>query len=480
MEAPVGKWNLFSPMTSNGFACGDCRPDFRPLTGTTNDLSVTFAYNPASQITQAVRTGDTYAYTTMGNGSTAYTQNGLNQQVTVGGSSTTHDANGNLTTEPQSGKTYAYSSENRLTSASGGVSVYYDPLGRIAEYDTNVSARFMSDGGEVAVEIDNPGSNIVRRFVRGDGPDELIAWYEGSGTTSRRFAGLDERGSIISATDGSGTLVGINAYDDYGKPAASNIGRMQYTGQMWLPEANLYYYKARNYAPQLGRFVQTDPIGPSGGINLYAYTGNDPVNAIDPSGLAQGTPGTTLLCGPDYFWSTATQSCQPIGPSFEVVGQGPDCGAISCYRIENPIGPGRTRDLLDCALSGDQTCPIFVHGRRPLPTNQSKPTLKAQPKITTPAKPKGSACYKGEPDSEAVGSIVGSAAFYTFEGPSVVGAGYAILRGARVAAAFSEFLGPYGLYGGLVIGGLAGGVAYVYDKETKGSLSRNMRGCGPR
>ena len=105
-------------MTSNGFACGDCRPDFRPLTGTANDLSVTFAYSPASQIIQTVRTGDAYAYTAMGNGSTAYTQNGLNQQVTVGGSSTTHDANGNLTTEPQSGKTYAYSSENRLTSAS--------------------------------------------------------------------------------------------------------------------------------------------------------------------------------------------------------------------------------------------------------------------------------------------------------------------------------------------------------------------------
>ena len=424
MEAPVGKWNLFSPMTSNGFACGDCRPDFRPLTGTTNDLSVTFAYNPASQITQAVRTGDTYAYTAMGNGSTAYTQNGLNQQMTVGGSSTDARRQWQPHHRAAIGEDLCLRSREPPDLGLGWRSaLYYDPLGRIAEYDTTTSSRFMSDGGEVAVEIDNPGTNIVRRFVRGDGPDELIAWYEGSGTTSRRFAGLDERGSIISATDGSGTLVGINAYDDYGKPAASNIGRMQYTGQMWLPEANLYYYKARNYAPSSGASFRPTRSGPAAASNLYAYTGNDPVNAIDPSGLAQGTPGTTLLCGPDYFWSTATQSCQPIGPSFEVVGQGPDCGAISCYRIENPIGPGRTRDLLDCALSGDQTCPIFVHGRRPLPTNQSKPTLKAQPKITTPAKPKGSACYKDEPDLEAVGSIVGSAAFYTFEGPVLSGQG---------------------------------------------------------
>ena len=97
------------------------------LSGTTNDLSVTFAYNPASQIASTVRTGDAYAYTAMGNGSTAFTQNGLNQQITIGGSSATWDARGNLTAEPQSGKTYGYSSENLLTSASGGVTLGYDP-----------------------------------------------------------------------------------------------------------------------------------------------------------------------------------------------------------------------------------------------------------------------------------------------------------------------------------------------------------------
>ena len=121
----------------------------------------------------------------------------------------------------------------------------------------------MSDGPEVAVEVDNPGGNIVRRFVRGDGPDELIAWYEGSGTTTRRLTGLDERNSIVSATDSSGALIGINAYDEYGIPAASNIGRMQYTGQMWLPEANVTYSKARNLLTHLGVFAQTDPIGPA-------------------------------------------------------------------------------------------------------------------------------------------------------------------------------------------------------------------------
>jgi uncharacterized protein RhaS with RHS repeats len=47
----------------------------------------------------------------------------------------------------------------------------------------------------------------------------------------------------------------------------------------------LYYYKARFYAPQLGRFLQTDPVGTADDLNLYAYVGNSPVNFTDPTGM---------------------------------------------------------------------------------------------------------------------------------------------------------------------------------------------------
>ncbi|MCP4401561.1 MAG: RHS repeat-associated core domain-containing protein [bacterium] len=58
-----------------------------------------------------------------------------------------------------------------------------------------------------------------------------------------------------------------------------------FTGRRYDPESGNYYYRARIYSPELGRFLQTDPLGYVDGLNLYAYVGNNPASWVDPLGL---------------------------------------------------------------------------------------------------------------------------------------------------------------------------------------------------
>jgi len=160
---------------------------------------------------------------------------------------------------------------------------------RLYQVSDGATTRFGYDGGEIVLETDGANA-VLRRYVKGAGADETLVWYEGSGSSNPRWLYADERGSVVAITDGAGSPLATNTYDEYGRPGSGNLGRFQYTGQAYIASLGLYYYKARFYAPSLGKFLQPDPIGYAGGMNLYAYVGGDPVNLVDSRGLEAGAP----------------------------------------------------------------------------------------------------------------------------------------------------------------------------------------------
>lgn len=249
-----------------------------PPTSTAYNVTVAWSYDPANGINSRALSNSAYQW---GGSkvSTTYTNDGQNKLTGAGSASFAYDGRGNMTNDGT--RSYGYDAADRITSA-GTITLAHDPFGRLSKtVDGAITTQFLYDGPNLVGVYDGNGSQ-VKRFVHGPGINNPLLLEE-SGTAHYPLA--DERGSIMAMADISGNMLAINTYDEYGLPGSANYGDLQYTGQIWLPNAGVYDYKTRAYSPTWGRFLQSDRIGYQGGMNLYAYVENDPVNGTDPNGL---------------------------------------------------------------------------------------------------------------------------------------------------------------------------------------------------
>jgi RHS repeat-associated protein len=244
--------------------------------------------------------------------------------------------------------TYRYDYENRLIEVIKEeedelkiISFKYDPFGRriekrIEEIEDGESEvkiyRYVYDHEDIILEYmtkreDGKERREVTRYLHGPGIDEPLA-VEQKGRVYYYHA--DGLGSITALTDKKGRVVQRHEYDSFGNLRHQGNKVKQpytFTGREWDKEIGLYYYRARYYDPEVGKFVSKEitlrivnlvsiyPIRIINQIiqflpyfntyvdgvknflvepNQYEYVGNNPINFIDPHGTFKGKPGDIL------------------------------------------------------------------------------------------------------------------------------------------------------------------------------------------
>jgi|GEM_PF-336589 len=266
--------------------------------------TTSFTYDTAGRLATVTRNGAagaTYSFDANSNrvsrvtpsSSDSGTYDDQDRILTYGGASFTYTPNGEIASRTSTAgtTTCGYDSLGRLVSVSlaDGRHIDYilDARGRrvVKKVDGTVVGKFLYENGLRPIAQLAADDSLVAQFVyaeRGNSPSLIIR----GGVTYRVIA--DHLGSPRYVVDtATGAIADTLGYDEFGVTFESNPGFQPFgfAGGLYDADTKLVHFGAREYDPSIGRFLTKDPLGLGGGLNVYDYAANDPVNLIDPSGL---------------------------------------------------------------------------------------------------------------------------------------------------------------------------------------------------
>ncbi|MGN2243327.1 RHS repeat-associated core domain-containing protein [Frateuria sp. GZRR33] len=267
------------------------------ISATTNGIdpsqSQNYNYDDQSHLTAAygVANNESYSYDLGGN-RTSQTINGAVSNFTIsttsnrlmgvsgaGAESYVYDPQGNLQTI-NGVTTFQYNAFNRLSSASGA-NDYVDPQGeRLRKESGGTFSYFAPEGGSLLAE-NQGGTWIDYVWING----RLTARISG---TSVDAIHADQTGRPQVATDAAGTVVWEARNRPFTRTVTTDlVGGLNVglPGQYYDAERGLWNNGYRDYAAELGRYIESDPSGLRAGVNTYVYANNRPLDQIDPWGL---------------------------------------------------------------------------------------------------------------------------------------------------------------------------------------------------
>ena len=284
---------------ANGVGVGSLAYSYDALNRPATRNNDTFGYNARSEVSSANVSGvpSTYGYDEIGN-STNWTANCLNQYTQF-----VYDFDGNMT---QCGDwTYTYDAANRLkTASSNGVLIvtnFYDAKShRVKKVTQEATMTFFYDGWNL-VEERIAYTNGISSTIHYYWGKDLSGALQGAGGVGGLLyltidgvpyvPNYDNIGNITRYLDLNGNTVAQYTYDAFGgtlsqSGSLSTFFRHRFSTKYLDVETGLYYYGYRFYSPLLMRWLTRDPLEEKGGINLYAFCGNNSVCNHDKDGCA--------------------------------------------------------------------------------------------------------------------------------------------------------------------------------------------------